>query len=129
MTIVVGYVPTPEGQVALSRAGEEARLRGLRLVVVSSSRGDSHIAAELPQTSALQRSVAELRTAGVDSEIRTVVRARDAAEAIISVAEEVKAAMIVIGLKRRSPVGKLLLGSTAQRVLLDAACPVLAVRA
>ena len=48
---------------------------------------------------------------------------------LIVTAEDAAAAFIVIGLRRRSPVGKLLLGSNAQRVLLDASCPVLAVKA
>jgi len=45
------------------------------------------------------------------------------------VAEETAADFIVIGLRRRSPVGKLFLGSQAQQILLDAPCPVLAVKA
>ena len=53
----------------------------------------------------------------------------DSAEELIRTAETTDADFIVIGLRRRSPVGKLLLGSNAQRVLLDAACPVLAVKA
>jgi nucleotide-binding universal stress UspA family protein len=53
----------------------------------------------------------------------------DPAEDLINVAEEVNADLIVIGLRRRSPVGKLILGSNAQRILLDAPCPVLAVKA
>ena len=56
------------------------------------------------------------------------IRGREASEEILAVAKEHRAELIVIGLRRRSPVGKLLMGSTAQRVLLDAACPVLAVK-
>jgi nucleotide-binding universal stress UspA family protein len=129
MTIIVGYVPTPVGETALIRAGEEARLRGERLVVVSSSRGDSTVDPTYPQTSALQRMVAKIRSDGVDCEIRNLEHIRDAAQAILDVAEDVGADLIVLGLKRRSPVGKLLLGSTTQRVLLDAPCSVLAVKA
>ena len=46
----------------------------------------------------------------------------------MGVAEEVDASCLVIGLRRRSPVGKLILGSSAQRILLDATCPVLTVK-
>ena len=57
------------------------------------------------------------------------MRGLDPAEDLINVAEEVSADLIVIGLRRRSPVGKLILGTNAQRILLDAPCPVLAVKA
>jgi len=57
------------------------------------------------------------------------VRGRDAADEVLQAAEDARADLVVIGLRHRSPVGKLLLGSTAQRVLLDARCPVLAVKA
>jgi nucleotide-binding universal stress UspA family protein len=61
--------------------------------------------------------------------VRHFVRGLEPAEDLISIAEEVEAELIVIGLRRRTPVGKLILGSNAQRILLDASCPVLAVKA
>jgi nucleotide-binding universal stress UspA family protein len=71
----------------------------------------------------------ELEEAGIGFETRQLVRGMDVAEDLIAVAEESGAEMIVIGLRRRSPVGKLILGSNAQTILLDAPCPVLAVKA
>ena len=71
----------------------------------------------------------QLRDAGVEYEVRQLVRGLDPADDLLNVATEVEAEFIVIGLRRRSPVGKLILGSNAQRVLLDAPCPVLAVKA
>jgi nucleotide-binding universal stress UspA family protein len=130
-TIVVGYVPKPEGHAALRRAAEEAQLRGSRLVVVNSHRGgrefDREDAVETEEE--LEKIRAELREAAVDHEIRQLVRGMDPADDLVNVAGEVDAEIIVIGLRRRSPVGKLILGSNAQRVLLDAPCPVLAVKA
>ena len=130
-TIVVGYVPKPEGTAALRRAVEEARLRDCRLLVVNSHRGGREFDQDdALETEAQLREVRdELSDSGVPHEIRQLVRGQDAAEDLVSVAEEVNAEFIVIGLRRRSPVGKLILGSNAQRVLLDASCPVLAVKA
>jgi nucleotide-binding universal stress UspA family protein len=130
-TIVVGYVPKPEGHAALSRAAEEAQLRGARLVVVNSHRGgrefDRDDAVETEED--LEAIRTQLRDAGVEHEIRQLVRGMDPADDLVNVANDVDADFIVIGLRRRSPVGKLILGSNAQRVLLDAPCPVLAVKA
>ena len=129
-SIVVGYVAKPEGRAALRRAVEEARLRGLKLVVVSSQRGGRQLAAEDASDSdaELKAVHAELTDARVEHEIRQVIRVSDIADDLITVAAEVNADFIVIGLRRRSPLGKLILGSSAQRVLLDAPCPVLAVK-
>jgi nucleotide-binding universal stress UspA family protein len=130
-TIVVGYVPKAEGRAALRRAAEEATLRDAKLVVVNSQRGgrsfDSDEAAE--SDAALTEVREQLESTGVPYEVRQLVRGLDPAEDLVAVAEQVQAEFIVIGLRRRSPVGKLILGSNAQRVLLDAPCPVLAVKA
>jgi nucleotide-binding universal stress UspA family protein len=116
--IVVGYSAKPEGRAALQRAMSEAKLRGAALVVVDTS----------PEVET-DDLAAELGASGVSYEIRTPADVHDSAEELIRIAETTAADFIVIGLRRRSPVGKLLLGSNAQRVLLDAACPVLAVKA
>jgi nucleotide-binding universal stress UspA family protein len=130
-TIVVGYVPKPEGRAALRKAAEEARLRKADLVVVNSHRGGREFDREdaVESEDQLEAIRAELRTAGIKHEVRQLVRGMDPADDLVSVAAEVDADFIVIGLRRRSPVGKLILGSNAQRVLLDAPCPVLAVKA
>jgi nucleotide-binding universal stress UspA family protein len=60
--------------------------------------------------------------------VRQLVRGNEPAEDLIAVANETDADLIVIGLRRRTPVGKLILGSNAQRILLDAPCAVLAVK-
>ena len=72
---------------------------------------------------------AALDESGVSYEVRQLGHGLEPAEDLLSVAESSSAELIVIGLRRRSPVGKLILGSNAQRILLDAHCPVLAVKA
>lgn len=123
-TVVVGYVPKSEGEAALERAIVEAQLRGADLVVVHSHRPRAGEETE-PDLAQVQ---ARLDESGVAYELRRLTRGFEPAEDLVSLAETHDAELVVIGLRRRSPVGKLILGSNAQRVLLDAPCPVLAVK-
>ncbi len=129
MPIVVGYVPSPEGRAALSRAVEEARLRGRRLVVVNASRGDALVDRRHASTQDWESVRQSLTDSGVEFEVTQQVEARDPGEQVLDVAQQTNAELIVIGLRRRTPVGKLILGSQAQTILLEADCPVLAVKA
>jgi nucleotide-binding universal stress UspA family protein len=128
--VVVGYVAKPEGEAAVEQGIAEARLRGAKLIVVNSQRGgrqyddDASLRAEQDLT-ALET---KLKASGVEYDVRHLVRGLEPVEDLIGVAESSGADLIVIGLRRRTPVGKLILGSNAQRILLDAPCPVLAVK-
>ena len=129
MVIVVGYVPKPEGRAALDRAIEEAKLRGGRLVVVNASRGDALVDAGYAGVQEIELVKSRLAESGVEFELRQLVRGHEPADEVVDLAEELGAELVVIGMRHRSAVGKFLLGSTAQRILMDASCPVLAVKA
>lgn len=123
MAVVVGYSPNREGRAALAHGVDAAIRRRVPLVVVSSTE-DSSEAVE----SDLAAFTGRLHECGLAYEVRHLPRSEDPADDLLQVAADVSADVIVIGLRRRSPVGKLLLGSNAQRILLDATCPVLAVK-
>ena len=129
MTIVVGYVPTPEGEAALTAAVAEARLREEPLHIINSTRGDSFVDSRFVQETGLDELRSRLEATGVVYEIDQQMRGHEASEEVVDAADRVKASLIVIGLRRRTPTGKLITGSQAQRILLDANCPVLAVKA
>lgn len=120
MTIVVGHLTTPEGQAALAAAVDEAQQRGLPLVVVASGSGDESGEADLADL----RERAEAR--GVA--LRVEQGGDDRADDLVRLATETSAELLVIGLRRRSPVGKLILGAGAQRILIESPCPVLTVK-
>ncbi|HET7069707.1 MAG TPA: universal stress protein [Nocardioides sp.] len=128
--VVVGYVPKPEGEAAVAQGIAEAKLRGATLIVVNSHRGGREFddAAADRSESDLTALEVKLKESGLEYDIRQLVRGLEPAEDLIGIAEDSGADLIVIGLRRRTPVGKLILGSNAQRILLDAPCPVLAVK-
>ena len=127
MAVVIGFIPDQYGEAALAHGLDEAQRRQTGVVVVNSTKGDAlvdkrYLGAEGKVT--LEQRLAE---SGVEHELRQTM-GRDIADEILAIASEVDADAIVIGIRHRSPVGKLIMGSVAQRVIIDAACPVIAVK-
>jgi nucleotide-binding universal stress UspA family protein len=127
--VIVSYIPGPEGRAALERGITEARIRDVRLVVVNATRGDALVDERYLQGEARESLVAELQQVDVPAELLQISDGRDIAEGLEVVADEVDAELIVMGLRRRTVVGKLILGSAASRILLTATRPVMAVKA
>ena len=128
MTIVVGYVPKPEGEAALDRAIREAQLRSEDLVVVNSSSGDAYADASWATDEQLDAVQQRIRSAGVSYELVHSM-GKEPADHVVEVVDKAHASLLVIGLRRRTSVGKFLLGSSASTILMQAPCPVLAVKA
>ena len=126
-TIVVGWSPDESGEAALTRAVEEARLRSGRVVVVNATRGDALVDDRYADEEQLAQLTAGLVDSGLEVDVRRSMGG-DVGDQVLAVAEDVAADLVVIGLRRRSPFGKLLMGSVAQRILLGADCAVLAVK-
>ncbi|MEI6734212.1 MAG: universal stress protein [Comamonadaceae bacterium] len=129
MTILVAYVPRPEGQAALDKGIEVATRRNERLVVVNASPGGSKEDPSLADVQDYERVQQILNDCGIDTELKQYVRGKNAVEEIEALVESLGASLLIIGLRKRSPVGKLIMGSVAQELLLSVSCPVLAVKA
>ena len=128
MTVLVGYLPNAVGEAAVDFGIEEASRRGEPLVVLNSARGDE-MAAQLASESSLAGVRRRLADSGLEHELLVYTTSgRDAAEELVHVAAERGASVSVLGLRRRTVTGTFLFGSTAQRVLLDAEAPVIAVK-
>lgn len=127
MAVVIGFIPDQYGEAALAAGIEEAQRRRTGVVVVNSTRGDALVDKHYLGADGRTLLDERLEASGVDHEVRQTM-GRDVAEEILAVAQEVSADVIVLGLRHRTPVGKLIMGSVAQRVIIDAACPVLAVK-
>ncbi|HXH80257.1 universal stress protein [Nocardioides sp.] len=127
MSVVIAYSPDIHGRAALDHGLAEAQLRKASLVVVNVTRGDSLVDSHYAHEDEVQQVMDRLKAEGMDAKMRRDV-VPDIADAVLDVAQEEHATLIVVGVRHRSAVGKMLLGSVAQRVILDANCPVLAVK-
>ncbi|AQA04873.1 universal stress protein UspA [Mycobacterium sp. MS1601] len=125
--IVVGYTADEFGRVALDYGIAEAKLRNTKLLVVNSTAGDSYVDAAFAAPDAVQELQSRLAVCGVEYEIEQPV-GKYAADALLEAMDRYEAELLVIGIRHRNPVGKLLLGSVSQQLILQCPKPVLAVK-
>lgn len=129
MSVVVGYVDREDGHAALRSGIEEAKRRGVPLLAVHVVRvgpGGETGETVLETRQELERLQADVTAQGQACEARVILGTGRASEALLE--EAIGADLIVIGLRSRSEVGKLIMGSVAQDILVGAPCPVLAVK-
>ena len=127
MAVVIGFIPDQYGEAALAHGLDEAQRRETGVVVVNSTKGDALVDTRYLGADGKVTLDERLADSGVEHEVRQTM-GRDIADEILAIAKDVDADAIVIGIRRRSPVGKLIMGSVAQRIIIDAACPVIAVK-
>ena len=115
MSVLVAVPDSPEGIAALAAGAAEADLLGTDLVVVN-----------------LALRPIDPNSVPTGTQVKIIDRSgrsdRDPAEAVLDEIRDHDVSRLVIGLKRRSPVGKALLGSLSQRLLLESPVPVVAVK-
>lgn len=129
MTIIVAYVPRPEGRAALDKGIEIAKRRQEHLLVVNAGPGGQHEDTSLIPGFEAEKIEEMLAEQGMNAEFKQFVRGNSTVDEINDLVEARNASLLVIGLRKRTAVGKLLLGSVAQELLMTVSCPVLCVKA
>lgn len=129
MTILVAYVPRPEGHAALDKGIELAKERNELLIVVNATPGGTGEDSSRADAQDVERVEQLLSVSSVQSEFKQFVRGKNAVEELDELVATRDVSMLVIGLRKRSAVGKLILGSMAQEILMTIPCPILAVKA
>jgi len=131
MTVAVAHQVSTTARLALTHAAQEARYRGTDLAVLhvvnSSLDPDTEEAYRLGVSDEIDRAV------GPDSDVTWKLHLKsvsgDVGEAIVDLVDRLGPDLLVVGARHRSPVGKALLGSVTQTIILEASVPVLVVKA
>jgi len=128
MTILIGFIPTPAGEAALEAGLAEAARSGEDVVILNSPRRGATVDGDLIGEDVAEELLAKASAQGVAARVDHADHGSDIVDTFEALVERTDARMVVLGLRRRSPVGKFLLGSDVQRLLLQLEVPVLAVK-
>ena len=130
MKILVAYSGTKESEAALGLAKTHAKIFDAKLLVLFSSEGGK---GEKPEEinkikNDLDRIQKDISADGIECEVEQLARGLTPGEDIVLFAEENDIEQIYVGIRKKSRTSKLILGSTAQYIILKAKCPVTSVK-
>ena len=131
MNILVGYDGSNVAREALELAKKHAMLWGAKVDVVNCMAQNRDLQYEAIRKVEQNLEVevhSILNSEKFPYETHLVISSQDSGEDLVQFAEQNKADEIIIGIRKRSKVGKLVFGSTAQYVILNAPCPVVSVK-
>lgn len=130
MKILIGYKGINIGQDLLKLGAEHAKAFNATVLVVTSMLEGTEKDQKkiLEAENNLDQAQIFFKAQGIACEKHLLIRGMEAGEDIVAFANEKNVDEIIIGVKSRSNIGRLLFGSTAQTVILEADCPVVTVR-
>ncbi len=130
MKILVGFDGSNSAKDALALAKKHAAAFDATVIIVSSLTGGSvtHAVEVEHATENLESAKKMFEEDGLQCETKLLVRGMTPGEDIVDYAKEKAIDEIIIGIKRRSKVGKLLFGSNAQYIIIKAPCPVVTIK-
>ncbi len=130
MKFLVGYTGSEESKAAMALAKDQAKILNAKVVVITSMEGG---AGEKPED--IGKAETNLKFAnsffegsGVEFETQQLARGLSPGEDLVKFAEDNDIDQLFVGIEKKSKTRKMLLGSTAQFVILKAPCPVVTVK-
>ena len=130
MNILVGYDGSYEAKDALKLAKNHAKAFNATVDVITSMVGANKNQYEDVRQAEVGLEYAKilLEKDNIHCETHLLIRGHSPGEEIVQFAEDNQINEIVVGVRRRSKVRKLLMGSTAQYLILNAPCPVVTIK-
>ena len=130
MKILIGYDGSRESRRALEVTKQQAKAFSAEVCVFTTVEGGQHAVRQVYEKAKAELHLAknEIGSAGIRCEAKLSATGLEPGEDIVQFTKDQSIDMIVIGISKRSKVGKFVFGSNAQFVILEASCPVLTVK-